>query len=219
MGCIRKLPCPDVAATSDVRGIVVSLWKPSTSRLCDGLGPGQYLLQADDITFKYFFQGFNRKFSAHAFSLVGAWAMTGHKVQGQSLGRVIISHFLEKEDTRRPGFRRRVRITKGWLYVAMSRVSRLTDLFLTSRVLLDMVKAREDLQCEFARLKFLDLQTRIRCEGSSPVLLQQADAAFVRYKHMYDKCILASTAKNQGIKRKHCSSSSTFHAGSPSRAG
>jgi len=37
---------------------------------------------------------------------------------------------------------------------------------------------------------------------------------------MYDKCILAATANNQGRKRKHCSSSSSmFHAESPSRAG
>ena len=98
------------------------------------------------------------------FPLMLSWACTCHKVQGLSLQSAVISFEL---------FRQR-QFNAGQLYVALSRVTALTGLFLTGDYNENAIKVNLDAETEYDRLRInsaLDLQSNNDISGQLNISL------------------------------------------------
>ena len=156
-----SLNCHTVSADADL-GIVVSLiYKDDETpqQLCAGLAPGEYLITAQQFAFKL--KKTKIGLYAVAFPLLPAHAVTGHKVQGQTLSPAIVAHISKTWQDKK------VMLKPGWIYVALSRVHQLESLNMTELLKPSMFGARVDLRYELARLKVLHCETAMRLYGES----------------------------------------------------
>ena len=113
-----------------VRGVIVAVPGRSQEQLCAGLPKGQFFVPCTDynFTFKWRQKEVGKRLRARGPSLVMAHAVTGHKVQGATLEHAVVSNFDAING-------RKVALDAGWLYVALSRVSKLSSLLLGTKVL------------------------------------------------------------------------------------
>lgn len=171
---------PDLQAhcvdSCQVRGVVVAVPKREKEQLCAGLPLGQFFVPYTDYNFVFRWRKTEKdgkKLQARGPCLVMAHAVTGHKVQGATLKQAVVSSFDAING-------RKVALDAGWLYVALSRVCKLSSLLLGTRVTPGMFKRRPDMELEFARLDLLDIRTVIKVHGETSELRARADAAHVR---------------------------------------
>ena len=81
--------------------------------------------------------------STSQFPLVLSWACTGHKVQGLSLTSAVVSFDLEKQKS----------FNEGQMYVALSRVTSIYNLFLIGKYNRNVFKVNESAVAECNRLR------------------------------------------------------------------
>ena len=77
------------------------------------------------------------------FPLVFSWACTVHKVQVLSLTSAVVSFDLEKQKS----------FNEGQMYVALSRVTSIDNLFLIGKYNLNVFKVNESAVVEYGRLR------------------------------------------------------------------
>jgi hypothetical protein len=196
------------AQSIGVRGIVVApllLNSLKTKILNIGLPAGQFVVPLDNFAATIKIGSGKLKLHVQAFPLVQAHCITGHKIQGQTLKRVLVSHF----NTDANG--KKMSLAPGWLYVALSRVCRLSSLYLHGEVELRHGRPRVDMTYEFARLAVIEEQTKIRVSVKTAELdasLESAerrrDVAFKRLtEHVEDSKARLKRKKDRTPKKSN----------------
>jgi hypothetical protein len=143
-----------------------------TQQLHSDLPPGHFVLVPDTPqnapsgykVFTYGLGGNEKKFRITQLPLIQARAISGHKSQGQTLAKIVVSHLHRRAST---GTIYCLLRALGWFYTAVSRTKARTGLTLETQLPLQhMQQTRLDVLAELARLRVLHEETHARLHGT-----------------------------------------------------